>query len=68
MLPIFRVAATALLTPFRPDGSIDLPAWDRLLERQLDAGIAALVVCWTCSSRLASTPSSSAARPARLRP
>ena len=41
MLPIFRGAATALLTPFRPDGSIDLPAWDRLLERQLDAGIAA---------------------------
>ena len=47
MLPIFRGAATALLTPFRPDGSIDLPAWDRLLERQLDAGIAALVVCGT---------------------
>ena len=45
MLPIFG-AATAL-TPFRPDGSIDLPAWDRLLERQLDAGIAALVVCGT---------------------
>jgi hypothetical protein len=34
MLPIFRGAATALLTPFRPDGSIDLPAWDRLLERE----------------------------------
>ena len=47
MLLIFRGAATALLTPFRPDGSIDLPAWDRLLERQLDAGIAALVVCGT---------------------
>lgn len=47
MLPIFRGAATALLTPFRPDGSIDLPAWDRLLERQLNAGIAALVVCGT---------------------
>ena len=55
MLPIFRGAATALLTPFRPDGSIDLPAWDRLLERQLDAGIAALVVCGTTGEAAALT-------------
>ncbi len=55
MLPIFRGAATALLTPFRPDGSIDLPAWDRLLERQLDAGIAALVVCGTTGEAVALT-------------
>ena len=55
MLPIFRGAATALLTPFRPDGSIDFPAWDRLLERQLDAGIAALVICGTTGEAAALT-------------
>lgn len=35
---------TALATPFDADGELDLPAWRRLLELQLDAGTQALVV------------------------
>lgn len=35
---------TALATPFTLAGEIDLPAWRRLLEQQLDAGIDGLVV------------------------
>lgn len=34
---------TALVTPFADDGSIDWPAFDRLIDRQLEAGIAGLV-------------------------
>lgn len=33
---------TALVTPFR-DGAVDLPAFDRLVERQIAAGVAGLV-------------------------
>jgi 4-hydroxy-tetrahydrodipicolinate synthase len=35
---------TALATPFSPDGGVDLPAWQRLLERQIGGGTQALVV------------------------
>ena len=35
---------TALATPFAADGSVDLPAWKRLLREQLDAGTQGLVV------------------------
>ncbi|MCE7032653.1 4-hydroxy-tetrahydrodipicolinate synthase [Lysobacter sp. GX 14042] len=35
---------TALATPFDPDGELDLAAWRRLLEQQLEAGTQALVV------------------------
>lgn len=35
---------TALATPFDPDGELDLIAWRRLLEQQLEAGTQALVV------------------------
>jgi len=34
---------TALVTPFADDGSIDWPAFDRLIDRQLEAGITGLV-------------------------
>ena len=33
---------TALVTPFR-DGEVDRDAWDRLVSRQVDAGVAGLV-------------------------
>lgn len=36
-------AFTALVTPFRIDGALDEPAFRRLVERQLAAGIAGLV-------------------------
>lgn len=35
---------TALATPFTLAGELDLPAWRRLLQQQLDAGIDGLVV------------------------
>jgi 4-hydroxy-tetrahydrodipicolinate synthase len=38
---------TALVTPFRPDGSLDLPTWDALLVRQIDQGVHGVVVAGT---------------------
>jgi len=35
------------VTPFREDGSLDLPAFERLCARQIDAGIHGLVACGT---------------------
>lgn len=35
---------TALATPFAANGDVDLPAWTRLLQRQLEGGTQALVV------------------------
>ena len=40
---IFKGAATALITPMK-NGNIDYPALTRLVEAQISAGIAALVV------------------------
>lgn len=40
---IFRGVATALITPFR-DGEIDYPTLEKLIGRQIDAGIDALVI------------------------
>lgn len=44
---LFRGACTALITPFDGQGGIDYDAFDRLLDRQLQAGIQAVVVCGT---------------------
>ena len=44
--PLFVGCGTALITPFR-DGSVDLAAFRALVERQLRAGIDALIVCAT---------------------
>ena len=41
--PIFRGTCTALVTPFR-DGGVDFDALDALLERQLEAGVEAILV------------------------
>ena len=46
MKPIFQGAATALITPLTPDG-IDYEAFARLIDWQIDRGIAALVVAGT---------------------
>lgn len=35
---------TALATPFTAGGGLDLPAWEALLQRQIDAGSSAVVV------------------------
>ena len=44
--PIFKGAATALITPFR-DGKVDKEAFTAIIEEQIAAGISALVVCGT---------------------
>ncbi len=43
---IFTGAATAIITPFK-NGKIDYPAFGRLIDRQIDGGIDALVVAGT---------------------
>ena len=42
-----RGVMTALVTPFRDDGAVDWDAWDRLVARQLEAGVHGLVPCGT---------------------
>ena len=44
--PLFTGACTALVTPFE-NGKINYTMMDRLLARQMDAGIEAVVVCGT---------------------
>ena len=38
---------TAVVTPFQADGSLDLPAFERLLHRQLEGGVHGIVPCGT---------------------
>ena len=45
--PLFSGCATALVTPFRRDGSIDEDAFIRLIDRQRTAGVQGLVVLGT---------------------
>ncbi len=44
---LFQGLATALITPFRKDGSVDFDAYERLLEYQLKSGVDALLVLGT---------------------
>ena len=45
---VFNGVATALYTPFTPsDKEIDYDALDRLIDRQIDVGISAIVVLGT---------------------
>jgi 4-hydroxy-tetrahydrodipicolinate synthase len=44
---MFTGCGTALVTPFRRDLSVDVPALRRLVRRQIDAGINFLVPCGT---------------------
>ena len=44
---MFTGTGTALVTPFRADGSLDEPTLRALVQRQLDAGINFLVPCGT---------------------
>lgn len=57
-----RGAFTALVTPFAADGTLDETAFERLLEAQLDGGIAGLVPCGTTGE----SPTLSAAERERL--
>lgn len=44
---VFSGAATALITPMHPDGSVNLEEMKRLVEWQIEQGIDALVACGT---------------------
>ena len=44
--PIFKGCATALATPFR-DGEVDYFTLGEMIERQIRAGVSALVICGT---------------------
>src|SRR3954451_5330066 len=43
----FRGCGTALVTPFRQDGTLDEITMRKLVQRQIDAGIDFLVPCGT---------------------
>lgn len=45
--PLFTGCATALVTPFRQDGCVDLESLNLLIQRQIDSGIDALVLLGT---------------------
>ncbi|HZN54355.1 MAG TPA: dihydrodipicolinate synthase family protein, partial [Candidatus Polarisedimenticolaceae bacterium] len=42
-----RGAMTAIVTPFRQDGGVDVPALERLVSWQIESGIHGLVPCGT---------------------
>jgi len=44
---LFTGAATALVTPFAADGSVDYDAFGKLIDWQIAGGIDALVICGT---------------------
>lgn len=44
--PLFRGAATAIITPFDETG-VDVPALHRLVDFQIDNGISAIIACGT---------------------
>jgi 4-hydroxy-tetrahydrodipicolinate synthase len=46
-MSIFKGAATALITPFNPDGSVNYEELRRLLDKQIADGIDAFVICGT---------------------
>jgi 4-hydroxy-tetrahydrodipicolinate synthase len=46
-----RGCATALVTPFKADGAIDLPRMRALVERQIGGGVKLLVPCGTTGER-----------------
>ena len=44
---LFKGIGTAIVTPMTEDGRIDYAAMERLVARQLEADIDALIVCAT---------------------
>ena len=45
--PIFKGIATAMITPFHADGTVDYEAFGRMIDFQIDNSINGLVVCAT---------------------
>jgi 4-hydroxy-tetrahydrodipicolinate synthase len=56
MRPLFTGCGTALVTPFKRDGSLDEAGVSRLARRQIDAGIHFLVPCGTTGESPTLTP------------
>ena len=50
-----RGCATALVTPFKKDGSLDLDCFSRLVERQIKGGVKLLVPCGTTGESVTMT-------------
>jgi 4-hydroxy-tetrahydrodipicolinate synthase len=48
---VFKGAATALITPFHKDGTVDFEALDNIIELQISAGINGLVICGTTGEK-----------------
>jgi 4-hydroxy-tetrahydrodipicolinate synthase len=46
-----RGCATALVTPFKADGTVDLPRMRALVDRQIKGGVGVLVPCGTTGER-----------------
>lgn len=46
-MPTFEGVFTALVTPFKADGSVDMEAFTALVQRQIDGGVAGIVPCGT---------------------
>lgn len=53
--PLFSGAATALVTPFR-DGALDLDAFGKLIEKQRESGVSAVIVCGSTGESATLTP------------
>lgn len=49
--PIFKGAATALITPMHEDGSVNFERLTTLVDEQINAGIDALVICGTTGEK-----------------
>ncbi len=49
--PIFKGAATALVTPMNQDGSVNFKRLESLVDEQIVAGIDALVICGTTGEK-----------------
>lgn len=55
-MKLFRGAGTALITPFKTDGSLDEGAFERFVDWQITEGIDFLVPCGTTGENPALTP------------
>ncbi|MBR7133348.1 MAG: 4-hydroxy-tetrahydrodipicolinate synthase [Clostridia bacterium] len=49
--PLFKGAATALVTPMKEDGSVNFERLESLVDQQIIAGIDALVICGTTGEK-----------------
>ena len=48
---VFEGCATALITPMLPDGKVDFPRLEQLVDTQIKDGIDALVICGTTGEK-----------------